>query len=120
MYFEGCENSVRFKMNGDFVFLGLNPETDLFGINKIVEEPFKVKVNGKVMPIEQGLTFNDGDQIEIFNVEKVVRSDDAQIILGGYNPSVVYDERKDDVEVSIDKTQLVKEISIEHEDVPTP
>ena len=120
MFFKGCENGVKFNMNGDFVFLGLNPDTDLFGINKVVEEPFKIKVNGVVKPIEQGLTFKDRDEIEIFNVEKVVRSDDAQIILGGYNPSVVYDERKDDVEVSIDKTQLVKEISIEHDDAPTP
>ena len=56
---------------------------------------------------------------KIYNVEKVVRSDDAEIILGGYNPKVVYDERKDDVEVSLDKTQLVKEISVQTDDAPT-
>lgn len=116
-YFKGCENSVEFRMQSNFIHLGLNPDTDLIGINKLVEEPFKLRINGAETELNEGVQFKKGDKIEIYDVKKNIRKGDAEIIFDGYDPDVVFDKRKDDVENELDRTQFIKEVSIENESV---
>ncbi len=116
MYFKDCEKKVEFTMAGDFVYLGLNKETDLIGIKKNSDTPFKLFVNDKEQELKEGLRINNRDKVRIDKVDKIEKNGDAQIILGGYNPSVVYDENKDDVETTLDQTQFLKEVTIENAD----
>lgn len=116
IHFDACDvPKVEFTMNSDFV-LEMEPEYSK-NINKCVENPFMLRINdGDLIPAEKGLRLHPGDKVQVLNVVRYFRGEDADIILSGYNPMIVYDEKKDNVENEMDRTQFVEEISVEKEE----
>lgn len=111
VHFDPCDvTDVKFTMNCDFV-LEMEPELSK-NINKCVEKPFTMRVNEKEVPVEKGLRLSEGDVVRINNVVRYRRGEEADIIFGGYNPMVVFDEAKDNVEHEMDRTQFIEEISV--------
>lgn len=111
MYFNGCEKEVKFTLNTDFDFVVTH-----FECSPEIKEAnqFRIKVNDtEITDSLIGYNILRGDEIYVYAVNKYLKESDAVITIYGYNPDVVYDERKNNVEVVGDKTnQPCKEITV--------
>ena len=114
--FHECEKAVKFTLKTDFDFVLVDFEVSE---NVRQEDPFKLEVNDELVPLTSidGFRINRGSEIHIHSVNKYLQKEEALVKFFGYNPDVVYDERKNDVEVDVDLIeQPCKEISVSTED----
>ena len=110
MLFHECEKSVKFKLKTDFDFVITGYECS-DGIRK--DSPFKIKVNDiDITDNMVGYKIIRNSDVFVYNVNKYLPKSEATVKILGYNPDVVFDERKDDVESIKDKTQFSEEVTV--------
>jgi hypothetical protein len=91
IFFSKCDDdNVEFTM-----------DCDLIGVESELEniEYYKVKINDEYFENYNfnSTVFYDGEKIRI-KIKRDILGDESKIIIRGYNPRVVYDERVDDLE----------------------
>lgn len=110
--FHDCENEVIFNLKTDFDFV-----VDNYVCSEEVREvnPFRLRINDEEMDINNlsGFKILHGSSIYIFALNKYLKKSDAMITFYGHNPDEVFDERKDNPEVEMDRTQFCKEVTID-------
>ena len=105
-YFKDCENSVDFKLDRNFVCVEIETENII---------SYKLRVNDTDIETASGETefrINNGDQVQLFKVVRRNRREEGRISFKGYNPDVVFDERKDNPESELDRTQFYETLDV--------
>ncbi len=110
MYFKPCENEVTFTMNTHF-------KVEDVVLDNITD--FKIRINGAMAEFIPGMEFKEGDSLRFYGLSKTKKDSEGSIIIRGYNPDVVFDQREDDVESELDRKQLCKDINVETKDDET-
>lgn len=114
MVFHECENRVTFKLKTDFDFV-----TTGFDCSREIREanPFRMKVNDTEVTDLENYKILRGSEISVYDVNKYLPKSEAIITIFGYNPDVVYDEKKNEAEIEMDaNTQPCKEIIVSEEE----
>ena len=99
------ERKVKFKIDTYF-------EVDMINTTNIHD--FKIKINGETVDLDDELTFNVGDEVEII----ITREDeykDAQIVIIGQDPNTVFDSRID-YESALDEPSDYEEIIVKRKE----
>lgn len=107
--FHECETSVRFKLRTGFDFIITNYQVSP-EINP--DAPFKMRVNDTDVDNLTDYHIKDGSDIYIYSVNKYEKKEVGTITIWGYNPDVVFDDREDKQEVSMDNLNKGEEIDI--------
>ena len=100
-----CKTNVaNFTIDTDFICNNIE-------VSNVLNN-YRIFVNGEEVYEKESLSVKNGDDIKI-TIKKRFVDKESTIVLNGYNPNVVYDERKDVLENENDITQHIdnKEIA---------
>ena len=104
-YFKDCEREVTFTFDRNFECA----ESSVEATNVI---SFMMRVNDVDIDPREGFKLKAGDAVHIFKVNRRNMREEGKIVFKGYNPDVVFDERLDNPESELDRTQFYETIDV--------
>ena len=103
-YFKDCEREVVFTIDRNFVIVDVDTENIISYIMTVNDT--------KVNPSDSGATLTSGAVVKLNKVNRRNMREEGKIVFKGYNPDVVFDERLDNPESELDRTQFYETIDV--------
>lgn len=103
-YFKDCEREVEFTIDRNFVIVDVDTENIISYIMTVNDT--------KVNPSDSGATLTSGAVVKLNKVNRRNMREEGKIVFKGYNPDVVFDERLDNPESELDRTQFYETIDV--------